>query len=505
MENQTSHPSGLMCELMEHPKNTSITNKYPSFSWIVNDEKKNSIQTAYQIIVASNPDLISENKGDMWDTGQVESSESINIKYNGHPLQSHKYYYWKVKTWNHESVASDYSKVQKFYTGELSHEYKTAVYTLEKSRISPVNIVEKGKGHYFVDFGKDAFGTVELILESTINTDIVLHLGEMANEDFTVNRNPGGTIRYREIKLPVKKGKHTYQVEIPPDKRNTGPKAIKMPPEVGEVLPFRYCEIAGTPGKITPHNISQIAVNYPFNEDASHFESSNETLNAVWDICKYSIKATSFCGVYIDGDRERIPYEADAYINQLGHYCVDREFTLARQSHEYLIYNPTWPTEWFLHSVLMAWADYMYTGNTRSLEYFYTDLKAKTLIALEREDGLISTRTGLVTDEVLKSLHFDGNIRDIVDWPPGSFTKSGEVGEQDGYVFTDINTVVNSFHYMTLNLASRMASVLGKNEDESLLFQKSELVKESINEKLLDKDKGIYIDGEGTDHSALHA
>ncbi|NDD49049.1 MAG: hypothetical protein EBZ28_04215, partial [Alphaproteobacteria bacterium] len=53
-------------------------------------------------------------------------------------------------------------------------------------------------------------------------------------------------------------------------------------------------------------------LNYTFDESASSFDSSDEVLNQIWDFCKYSMKATSFCGYYVDGDRERIPYEADA-------------------------------------------------------------------------------------------------------------------------------------------------------------------------------------------------
>ncbi|MGI6302875.1 MAG: hypothetical protein ACOX52_17715 [Verrucomicrobiota bacterium] len=55
---------------------------------------------------------------------------------------------------------------------------------------------------------------------------------------------------------------------------------------------------------------------------------------------------TSFAGIYIDGDRERIPYEGDAYINQLGHYAVDREYAIARRTIEHFMDHPTWPTEW---------------------------------------------------------------------------------------------------------------------------------------------------------------
>ena len=120
-------------------------------------------------------------------------------------------------------------------------------------------------------------------------------------------------------------------------------------------------------------DVRQIAVSYPFDDGAASFASSSRVLNDVWELCRYSIKATTFCGVYVDGDRERIPYEGDAYINQLGHYCVDREFTLARSTHEYLLDYPTWPTEWASHSVLMAWADYLYTGTSSSIEAYYDE------------------------------------------------------------------------------------------------------------------------------------
>jgi hypothetical protein len=276
-----------------------------------------------------------------------------------------------------------------------------------------------------------------------------------------------------------------------------------MPVEIGEVMPFRYCEIKNSPSILDASAVRQIAVNYPFQDDVSYFLSPDTMLNAVWDFCKYSIKATSFCGVYVDGDRERIPYEADAYINQLSHYAVDREFTLARLSHEYLIIHPTWPTEWILHSVLMAWADYLYTGNKESITFFYDDLKAKTLIMLAREDGLISTRKGLVTDSVLKSIHFAGNLRDIVDWPLGSFTDGG-LGETDGFIFTDYNAVVNAFHYRALVLMHQISVALEKNTDADFYLKRAEQVKKSFQQHFFDSDRQVYRDGIGTDHASLH-
>lgn len=260
-----------------------------------------------------------------------------------------------------------------------------------------------------------------------------------------------------------------------------------------------------------------MALIYQFDDAAADFQSSDEKLNQIWELCKHTLKVTPFMGIYIDGGaRERMPYEADAYMQQVAHYCVDREFAIQRYTTDFLIYNPSWPTEWHLHIVLMAWADYMSTGDSRFLEKRYDELKKKTLIALAREDGLISTRTGLVTPEFLESIHYHGkSFRDIVDWPQGTpanetVLRSGHgsvtlEGETDRYVFTDINTVVNAFHYRNLVLMEKIAGVLGKEEDKAFYVQRASLVKSSFNEKLISEETGIYTDGEGTDHSALHA
>ncbi len=502
-----SAPSGLMCETMAEPAEARITDSHPEFGWIVPLSNQGAVQKVYRIIVASSLPSIQANQGDMWDSGMVESAQSVGVKYAGKPLSPDTTYYWRVRTWTQDGQVSPYSQAQTFRTGALDGSYVTTRYPLTTTTVKPVRVVAKANGHYFVDFGRAAFGTVELTLTSPAEEHrIEVLLGEVYADPFSIDRDPGGTRRYRRILLPLSQGTHTYKLTIPPDRRNTGPNAIRMPESVGEVMPFRYCEIVDSPSVIDASAIRQITVHYPFDETTSQFNSSDPVLNDVWDLCKYSIKATSFCGVYVDGDRERIPYEADAYINQLCHYCVDREYTMARYTHEYLISRPTWPTEWILHSVLMAWADYLYTGDTDSIEHFYGDLKAKTLLALARADGLISTQTGLVTADVLKSIHFNGTLRDIVDWPHGNILGlQGGYGETDDFEFKPINTVVNAFHYRALVVMSDMAQAVGETEDAAQFASAAAKVKQSFNDKLLDKAKGIYVDGEGSTHSALHA
>jgi len=530
-------PFGLTTDLLEHtdrvfldgyPANFSleernvaieryqlaaIRSEKPYFGWIMNDNKPNTLQSAYRILVASDAKMLAQNQGDMWDSGRTVSDNSTAVQYAGKPLQPSTVYYWKVQTWSNHGEESPFSESKTFITAATLDNI-TSCYPLQITDEYPVRIRAINEKQTFIDFGKAAFGRLRITLSSPKADTIVIHLGEHA-KDGRVNRKPGGTIRYAAYQLPLMAGTHTYAVKIRPDSRNTsatanesGVKAILMPDYTGEVTPFRYCELEGYSGAISNTDVMRQSVHYPFNEQASHFFSSDTTLNQVWELCKYSIKATSFAGTYVDGDRERIPYEADALINQLCHYAVDREFSIARHSHEYLIEYATWPSEWIMQSVLMAWNDYLYTGNPASLQRFYDDLKAKTLTTLTETNGLISTRTGKQTPEFLKSIHFKGKaIRDVVDWPQSGVLGVGKEspGEADAFVFTDYNTVVNAYHYEALKVISRIAEALGETADRDAYLKQAEHVKQQLNKLLLDKKKGYYNDGIDTDHSALHS
>jgi len=374
--------------------------------------------------------------------------------------------------------------------------------SLVETLVAPVATRDLGGGVALLDFGRAAFGTLQLPDGAG---RVTVHLGEKLDANGRLDRDPPGCIRYQKIEHDV--AADGPRLVIPPDERNTGPGAIHMPPEIGEVYPFRYAEIEAA--NLDAAAVRQIAVHYPFDEDAAHFECSDSRLNDVWELCKYTIKATTFCGVYVDGDRERIPYEGDAYINQLGHYCVDAEYQMARYTHEYLLQYPTWPTEWQLYSVLMAWEDYFYSGEKRSMRVFSGLLERKTLIELARDDGLISTENA--SREFEESLNlwndkyiFDHGLRDLVDWPPGSFTEGG-IGERDNHEMMPVNTVVNALHAYACRLMGHGLSAVGDSAKAQRYMEQSERVMASLNRLMWDEQRGVYLDGEGSGHASLHS
>ncbi|MGI6233036.1 MAG: family 78 glycoside hydrolase catalytic domain [Prevotella sp.] len=487
----------------------TIHSEQPYFGWEVDGSRPNTLQTHYRILVASSKELLKEGAADLWDSGRTESDNSVAVRYQGSPLKPSTFYYWTVKTWNNHGEESQYAPAKCFLTNQHL-DGRTAQYPLEKCDEHPLTRFATSDTTFF-DFGKDAFGTLRLTLTSDAAHDtITIRLGEKA-ENHRVARRPGSSIRYSCYRMPLMRGTHTYTLTIKPDYRNTKKArgAIIMPAYIGEVTPFRYCEIDGYSRDLGSNDVVRQAVNYPFDDSASEFHSSDSILNKVWDLCKYSIKATSFTGIFVDGDRERIPYEADALINQLGYYAVDREYTIARRSHEHLITHPTWPTEWILQSVLMAWNDYLYTGNPASLRRYYNDLKAKALIELKEDNGLISTLTGKVTADVKKSIHLSvkKNIADIVDWPRNGVlgVSKQSAGEADSYKLTTFNTVVNAYHYQALNQLSLIAKAIGEDKDAKEFAQQAEQVRKQVNRLLLDKQTGTYRDGTETEHRSLHA
>ncbi|MEZ5105213.1 MAG: sulfatase-like hydrolase/transferase [Draconibacterium sp.] len=502
-------PIGLTVETIREPKFTRIIDSKPEFSWMISEGA--GIQKAYQILVSSSKENSCNNIGDVWNSGVVGSNQSVNVELASEPLKPNSTYFWKVRIYDHSNRLSEYSEPQQFTTGTFGDK-QTSQDWFEIEHIKPVRFEKNVDGSYFADFGLDAFGTLDIHYAPSEKETITIRLGEKLLNG-KIDRDPGGTIRVTELKLDVSPGKADYQIELIPDKRNTGPAAVALPDSFPVVTPFRYVEVE-CKGNLKQADLTQVAYFTYFDEEASSFTSSDTILNQVWDLCKYSQKATSFTGVYIDGDRERIPYEADAYLNQLSHYSVDNEYAMARKTIEYFMDYPTWPTEWQLHVALLFYQDYMFTGNTELIEKYYEPLKYKTLMELDYDEGLISTQSPKLNGKFMAKLGFADTtqrVRDIVDWPPAQkdtgwkLPKDWPQGERDGFIFTPVSTVINSFFYRNMTIMAEFAHLLNKPDEELAFKLRAAQVKKAMNEKLYNKAGGYYTDGIGTEHGAIHS
>ena len=108
----------LRCEGLPDPLGIDVTK--PRFSWKMISARKGERQTAYQILVASRPGLLRVNQGDQWNSGRVGSDLSVQVEYQGSTLESGKAYYWKVRVWDCDSIASAWSKPTLWTMGMLN-------------------------------------------------------------------------------------------------------------------------------------------------------------------------------------------------------------------------------------------------------------------------------------------------------------------------------------------------------------------------------------------------
>src|SRR5262245_61985909 len=96
--------TNLRCEYLENP--LGIEEIKPRLSWQLRDPRRGARQTAYQILVASSPEILARDKGDLWDRRRVKSNRTTQIEYRGKPLKSRQRCHWKVRVWDKDTAVS---------------------------------------------------------------------------------------------------------------------------------------------------------------------------------------------------------------------------------------------------------------------------------------------------------------------------------------------------------------------------------------------------------------
>ncbi|WP_317890146.1 family 78 glycoside hydrolase catalytic domain [Paenibacillus sabuli] len=89
----------------------------PRMSWIMEAAGRGQKQTAYQILVATQPEKLSVEQADLWNSGKVASNESAGILYEGQPLQPSTRYYWTVIVWERSGQKVEATEAAYFETG----------------------------------------------------------------------------------------------------------------------------------------------------------------------------------------------------------------------------------------------------------------------------------------------------------------------------------------------------------------------------------------------------
>ena len=94
----------LLCEYRTNPLGIDVTT--PRLSWQMATDRKGARQTAYRVLAASAPDRLKEGQADLWDSGKIESDQSVHVVYAGTKLTSRQRVYWQVTVWDENGKSS---------------------------------------------------------------------------------------------------------------------------------------------------------------------------------------------------------------------------------------------------------------------------------------------------------------------------------------------------------------------------------------------------------------
>jgi alpha-L-rhamnosidase len=343
-----------------------------------------------------------------------------------------------------------------------------------------------------IDLGKTWFASVRIEgTERTRGAELTVRMGERLGANGLLNPAPYGSVRFHETRVVLENG------ATPVPLRELDARGM---PEGVSVMPLRYIEIHGWPLGLDPSAVATTAyISEHYTPIGSiHFGGADlrsANLNRLFELGRHTMVATSFMDLFVDGDRERLAYQADALINQRGWYALTGDTKVMRRTLEQMFREPTWPSEWMSQTILLAWEIYESDGDINYLASIYDRLDIFTLRDFIDKTGLITTY-----DEERVSVFVEATgadyLEDIVDWPPV---------ERDNYDMTTHNTVVNAFVHAAFTHMGRIAEALGKTDDAIEYRAMADDLQEAMLAQLTDPASGLFVDGKDSNHTAAHA
>lgn len=332
--------------------------------------------------------------------------------------------------------------------------------------VKPLTLKSAGVGRYQADFGRELLGGLRIKAKGLPGDKLEIRLGEELTPDGSVMFAMRTGVTCQEW-WTLSGREDTFE--------HLGHRA------------FRYAEVVAPP-HILPPDIQARAVHVRFNDAASDFSCSANSINQMWALGKYTAKALTL-NLWTDSEaRERIAYAGDYYPAQRSYYVTAGEYTVPRFSLIYALHHPTWPTLYQGLLIVMFWRDYLYTGDRTAIENHYEEMKGLARAAEINNDGLVEQRDDLQAD--------------ILDWPAA---ENGQPGEEDGLVKCRVGAGQNAVSYAALSHLALIAAALNKPGEAAAFREKAERLRRVMNQRLWDDRRGCYVDGIGTEHAAMHS
>ncbi len=110
----------LRCEYRINPIGIDV--KEPRLSWRFISNRRGAKQAAYQLAAGLDEVYLLQGESLLWDTGKVDSDQSIHIPYAGPSIQSRQRIYWRVRVWDENAHSTGWSDTAWFEIGLLEQD-----------------------------------------------------------------------------------------------------------------------------------------------------------------------------------------------------------------------------------------------------------------------------------------------------------------------------------------------------------------------------------------------
>ncbi len=176
----TVAPSDLRCEYLIDPIGLDVS--LPRLSWKLTATEplsRGARQSGYQILVASSPELLAQDKGDVWDSGKTSTDNTVNIPFDGRRLVSRQELFWKVRVWDGKGNPTAWSEAARWEMGLLklgdwqAKWIDTSAATAGTTR-GEMKILQAS---YEVEKGKDAKDVTDIITRMLKDNSLSLRVG----------------------------------------------------------------------------------------------------------------------------------------------------------------------------------------------------------------------------------------------------------------------------------------------------------------------------------------
>ena len=327
--------------------------------------------------------------------------------------------------------------------------------------IRPITLTPLENGGIVVDFGQNISGWVRLSVTGPAGAEVTVRHAELRYPDGRLNQENLRSARATDTYILKGAGVETYE----PRFNHHG---------------FRYAEVIGYPGELSPDKIAARVVHTDFQRSGA-FECSSALYNKIRDISLWSIRANNM-SIPTDCPQrdERMGWMGDAHLaaeatilnfDVAAYYQNFLQIIADSQSEEGFIPDTAphfWgqldgSPPWAIAYPLIAWYSWRYYENRRAVEEHYDPIVR-----------WFRTMEAKAQDHILEYCHYG-------DW----------VGVEP----TPMPPIGTGCYYWTAAILEEFARVLGKEADRAMFAQRKQDIAAAYNARFFNAEKGYYDEG----------